>query len=144
MPLHKHLIIRAEVEQPFVNVDETEAWLFALANEIGMNITKHGGPHVDYVEKEGNCGIAGMVMIETSHISIHCWDKEDPPLVQMDVYSCAEYDEGVVLAFLSELEPTDVQWMLIDRKDDLKVILPKEEEPQNPVMPQIDPLGLSY
>ena len=147
---HKHLIIRAEIKKPFTQCGETVQWLCDLVEEIGMNITKHGGPHVDYVEKEGNCGIAGVVMIETSHISIHIWDKQDPPLLQMDVYSCADFNEDVVIAFLSEMEPTHVDHMLIDRQESLEVsdetihhlLSPESESRPFPLMPQIDPLGL--
>ena len=148
---HKHLIIRAEIKKPFTQCGETAQWLCELVKEIGMNITEHGGPHVDYVDKEGNCGIAGVVMIETSHISIHVWDKEDPPLLQMDVYSCADFNEDKVVAFLSEMEPISIDYMLIDRKDNLEVsdetihhLLGTESISHlHPLAPQIDPLGLT-
>tara|TARA_Y100000034_G_scaffold8165_2_gene8925 strand:+ start:4909 stop:5286 length:378 start_codon:yes stop_codon:yes gene_type:complete len=117
--IHKHLIVRAEVEKPFVSCPEVVTWLRDLAQEIGMNITESGGPHVDYVEKEGNCGIAGIVMIETSHIAIHCWDKQDPPLVQLDVYSCADFNHLKVLMYLSEMHPKEVQHIIIDRQNGL-------------------------
>jgi len=119
MPEHKHLIIRAEVKKPFVEADKAKKWLCDLVDEIGMNITVNGGPHADYVEKEGNCGIAAIVMIETSHVAVHIWDKQQPPLVQMDVYSCSDYNENAVLAFLSEMEPTKIECILIDRKNTL-------------------------
>lgn len=115
--IHKHLIVRAEVARPFVEVTVAEAWLRNLVSEIGMVITNHGGPHVDYVEKEGNCGIAGIVMIETSHCSLHIWDKQEPPLVQLDVYSCADYDHNIVLGLLEEMEPTKLDWILLDREN---------------------------
>ena len=82
---HKHLFIRAEVKKPFTDPEITKDWLRRLVEAIGMKITKSGGPHVDYVDVPGNSGIAGVVMIETSHASIHIWDQIEPPLVQMDV-----------------------------------------------------------
>lgn len=143
---HKHLIIRATVKKPFVNVNEAEAWMTALVKDIGMNITEHGGPHVDYVKKEGNHGIAAMAMIETSHVSLHVWDKQDPPLVQMDVYSCSDFNEDAVIAFLSEMEPDHIEYLLIDRGKSLEMVdetvhhlLSEESEF---AMPHIDPLGL--
>jgi S-adenosylmethionine/arginine decarboxylase-like enzyme len=142
---HKHLIIRATVDKPFTECGKTASWLCDIVDEIGMTITDHGGPHVDYVEKEGNCGIAGMVMIETSHISLHIWDKQDPPLLQMDVYSCADYNENAVIAFLSEMEPSHIDYMLVDREQSLDV---SEETIHHIVSPdfvsRIDPLGLSF
>ena len=84
-------------------------------------------------------------MIETSHISLHIWDKQDPPLLQMDVYSCADYNENAVIAFLSELEPSHIEYMLIDREKSLDV---SEETIHHLVSPdfapKVDPLGLSF
>lgn len=114
---HKHLVVRAEVKKPFVDPDVTKDWLSRLVKAIGMNITKSGGPHVDYVDVPGNSGIAGIVMIETSHCSIHVWDKADPPLVQMDVYSCKTFDTSTVIEFLNEMEPTKISHLFIDRKN---------------------------
>ncbi len=147
---HKHLIIRAEVKKPFTNIHKVHDWLCDLVKEINMNITEHGGPHVDYVDKERNCGIAAVVMIETSHIGLHIWDKQDPPLVQMDVYSCDDFNENTVIAFLSEMEPTHIDHMLIDRKESLEVsdetihhlLGPESISHHHPLTPQIDPLGL--
>lgn len=144
---HKHLIIRADVDKPFTDCDKAANWLSDLVKEINMNITNSGGPHVDYVEKEGNCGIAGVVMIETSHISLHIWDKQDPPLLQMDVYSCADYNENAVIAFLSEMEPSHIEYMLIDREKSLNVseeTVTRHHLVNTDFTPNIDPLGLSF
>lgn len=122
---HKHMLIRANVKKPFVDVEVTKDWLLRLVKAIGMKVCKSGGPHVDYVEAEGNCGIAGIVMIETSHVSVHCWDKQNPPLAQIDIYSCASYDPKIVLDFVSELEPSSMVYLLVDRKDKLEVLLEK-------------------
>lgn len=112
---HKHLLLRAEVKKPFVDPDVTKDWLRRLVEAIGMNITKSGGPHVDYVDVPGNSGIAGIVMIETSHASIHVWDKAEPPLVQMDVYSCKCFSVETVVDFLNEMEPTQIDQLFVDR-----------------------------
>ena len=115
MLVHKHLLVKAEVDKPIVDVERAREWLSDLVEEIGMSITEHGGPHVDYVNKEGNCGIAGIVMIETSHISIHIWDQLVQPIVQMDVYSCKNFDHQLPILFLTEMEPKNVIWKCIDR-----------------------------
>lgn len=114
---HKHLIIRCNVNKPFVDVEKTKDWLRRLVDAIGMKLCKSGGPHVDYVESEGNNGIAGVAMIETSHISIHCWDKQNPPLAQIDVYSCANFDPEVVVAYVLEMDPLWIECLMLDRKD---------------------------
>ena len=113
MPIHKHLLVRAEVKRPITEEKEIKKWLKKLVNKIDMNIIK--GPFAGYVCKEGNRGLTGTVMIETSHISIHIWDEPSPALVQFDVYSCAEYSTNEVLAELITMEPVKVEHMLIDR-----------------------------
>ena len=72
MPVHKHMIIRAEVNRPLVTEKQVRRWLRSLVKKIDMNIIK--GPYAAYVSKEGNRGVTGVVMIETSHIAIHIWD----------------------------------------------------------------------
>jgi len=96
MPVHKHLIIRAEVNHPITSEKELKRWLRKLVKKIDMNIIK--GPYTAYVSKEGNRGITGVVMIETSHIAIHVWDEISPALVQCDVYSCADFSSNEVLS----------------------------------------------
>ena len=88
-----------------------------------MNIIK--GPYAAYVSKEGNRGVTGVVMIETSHISIHIWDEIKPALVQCDVYSCAEFSSNEVLANFMIMEPTKIEYMLLDRAKEIKTTFSK-------------------
>ena len=120
MPVHKHLIIRAEVNRPLVTERSVKQWLRNLVKKIDMNIIK--GPYAAYVSKEGNCGMTGIVMIETSHIAIHIWDENLPALVQCDVYSCAEFSSNEVLAEFVSMEPTKIEYMLLDRAEEIKPI----------------------
>lgn len=116
--VHQHLLVRAEVSEPIVSVEVAKEWLVKLVDEIGMVITKSGGPHVDYVDKPGNAGIAGIVMIETSHCALHIWDQLNPPLVQLDVYSCSQFDENKVLKMLESMKPTKVNYFTFDRSQE--------------------------
>ena len=118
MPVHKHLIIRAEVKRPITSEKGLKKWLRNLVKKIDMKTIK--GPFAAYVFKEGNRGITGMVMIETSHIAIHVWDEINPALVQCDVYSCAEFSSNEVLAEFVDMEPTKIEYMLLDRAKELK------------------------
>ena len=118
MPVHKHLIIRAEVNRPLVTERTVRQWLRNLVKKIDMNIIK--GPYAAYVSKEGNCGMAGIVMIETSHIAIHVWDKNKPALVQCDVYSCAEFSLNEVLAEFVMMEVKKMDYILLDRAEGIK------------------------
>jgi S-adenosylmethionine/arginine decarboxylase-like enzyme len=88
--IHKHLIIRAEVNNPPRDVEYLTNWLKDFISFINMKIML--GPNVAYCDKPGNRGITGVAVIETSHIAIHVWDEPVPALVQFDVYSCAEFD----------------------------------------------------
>ena len=120
MPVHKHLLIRAEVNNPMKGEKEIKKWLRDLVNKIEMKIIK--GPYAAYVSEEGNRGITAVVMIETSHIAIHVWDETSPALVQCDVYSCAEFSSSEVLMELAVMEPTKIEHMLLDRAVEIKTI----------------------
>jgi len=119
MPVHKHLIIRAEVNHPITSEKELRKWLRNLVKKIDMKIIK--GPYAAYVSKEGNRGLTGIVMIETSHISIHIWDEESPALVQCDVYSCAEFSSNEVLAEFVSMDVVTIDKIVLDRVDALKI-----------------------
>ena len=123
MPVHKHLIIRAEVISPLTDERTVRRWLRNLVEKIDMNLIK--GPYAAYVSKEGNRGVTGVVMIETSHISIHIWDEIKPALVQCDVYSCAEFSSNEVLANFMIMEPTKIEYMLLDRAKEIKTTFSK-------------------
>ena len=120
MPQHKHLIIRAEVKRPLKTEKETKQWLRKIVKKIDMKIIK--GPYASYVSKEGNRGITGIVMIETSHIAIHVWDEMSPALVQCDVYSCAEFSSNEVLIEFATMEPTKIEHMLLDRAENIRTL----------------------
>ena len=120
MPVHKHLIIRAEVNRPITSEKELKRWLRKLVKKIDMKIIK--GPYTAHVSKEGNRGVTGVVMIETSHVAIHIWDETSPALVQCDVYSCAEFSSNEVLAEFIDMEVTKIDHMMLDRADEIKSI----------------------
>ena len=121
MPVnHKHLIIRAEVNRPITSEKEIKKWLRNLVKKIDMKIIK--GPYASYVSKEGNRGVTGVVMIETSHIAIHIWDETTPALVQCDVYSCAEFSSIEVLAEFLDMEVVKLNHIMLDRGKEIKTM----------------------
>ena len=89
--IHKHLLIRAEVKNPPKENDDLLLvnWMRYLIQDIGMKLLF--GPVTRYVDVEGNEGLTAIAMIETSHIAMHIWEKEDPPLVQLDVFTCGPF-----------------------------------------------------
>jgi S-adenosylmethionine/arginine decarboxylase-like enzyme len=95
MPVvHKHLIIRAETRKTPNDQKWAHTWLTELVNKIGMQICQ--GPITTYLDIPGNRGLTGLVIIETSHIALHCWDEEDPGLMQLDVYTCGDFNTDVI------------------------------------------------
>ena len=91
-----------------------------LVKKIDMKIIK--GPYASYVSKEGNRGITGVVMIETSHIAVHIWDETSPALVQCDVYSCAEFSSNEVLSEFMDMEVTKINHIILNRAEEIKTI----------------------
>ena len=114
--VHKHLIVRAELDKCPDDPDMVHAWLENLVDLIGMRIMM--GPMVGRLaDMPGNIGTTGVVIIETSHIVVHFW--EEIGMMQLDVYSCSEFDKQTVFDQLTQFEPTKVEWRFIDREHGL-------------------------
>ena len=121
-PVHKHFILRAEVKHPPGERDKQRIWnwMFFLIKDIGMKIMF--GPEIRYVRQEGNEGLTAVAIIETSHVALHVWDKQDPPLLQLDVYTCGSFKPEVVLKAIREFIPVKIQWKYLDRETDLHTV----------------------
>ena len=78
------------------------------------------GPTATYCKMEGNRGVTAFAIIETSHVALHIWDEVDPGLVQLDVYSCSDFEPKKVLDILQELKPTKVEHKYLDREKGFK------------------------
>ncbi len=114
---HKHLIIRAELDNPPKCSEAINEWMRTLVAKIDMKILM--GPYSVYSEMPGNRGLTAVTIIETSHIAMHVWDEEHPALMQLDVYTCSTLDPYDVVAAIEEFAPTNVQMKYIDREHDL-------------------------
>jgi S-adenosylmethionine/arginine decarboxylase-like enzyme len=110
---HRHLMIDCSVHKPLNDVDKTIDFLKRLVSAIGMKIV--AGPIAHYCDSEGNYGITGAVCISTSHCSIHVWDKVQKPYMRLDVYSCQDFDENIILNIIKEFEPYEIITQTIDR-----------------------------
>jgi S-adenosylmethionine/arginine decarboxylase-like enzyme len=119
---HKHLIIRAEVNNPPTKEQELymSEWFANLIDSIGMKILK--GPFVTYLDVEGNRGFTGVCIIETSHVAMHVWDEGSPGLMQLDVYTCGALDINIVFDKIQEFEPVRIDYKFLDREHDFVVI----------------------
>jgi S-adenosylmethionine/arginine decarboxylase-like enzyme len=116
MIYHKHLLVNAKVTNPVKSEAQGIEFLTNLVDKIDMKIIK--GPFASYVNKEGNRGLTGIVMIETSHIAFHIWDEVRPGLVQFDLYTCGELDLQKVLSIFKEtFEVASLEYILFDREN---------------------------
>lgn len=116
MIYHKHLLVNAKVKNPINSEQQGIDFLTNLVEQIDMKIIK--GPFASYVDKEGNKGLTGVVMIETSHIAFHIWDEVDPGLVQFDLYTCGKLDlEKVLKIFKETFSVQSLDFILFDREN---------------------------
>ena len=114
---HKHLLIRAEVKKPVQTEQQTIDWMKKLITKIDMNIL--AGPYSSKVSKKGNKGLSGVAIIDTSHIGIHTWDETDPALIQLDVYSCKDFNIKDVVEHIKSLwiDEDTIQYKFLDREN---------------------------
>lgn len=117
---HKHLIVRAELNNPPNCTTAIEAWMKKLVKQIDMNILM--GPYSVYSDMVGNRGLTAVTIIETSHIALHVWDEVEPALAQLDVYTCSTLNIQDVFEAMSEWEPVKVEYKYIDRENQLTLI----------------------
>jgi S-adenosylmethionine/arginine decarboxylase-like enzyme len=117
---HKHLIVRAEINNPPKCTDAINDWMRELVKTINMKILM--GPYSVYSNMVGNQGLTAVTIIETSHIALHVWDEEDPALMQLDVYTCSTLDINDVFKAIEQWEPSKVEYKYIDRENGLTLI----------------------
>ena len=117
---HKHLIVRAEVNKPPNDQKWARTWLTDLVSQIGMQICQ--GPITTYLDMPRNRDLTGLVIIETSHIALHCWDESDPGLMQLDVYTCCDLQTEVIFEEIKQFHPVKVEYKFLDREHELMEI----------------------
>ena len=117
---HKHLLVRAEVNSPPLQNYNLKAELESLVRHIDMKILS--GPHTAWCPVVGNTGWSGVVIIETSSITFHSWVETEYPVIQLDVYSCKDFEIETVLMWLQQFEPERVDYKFLDREHNFKEI----------------------
>ena len=119
--VHKHLIIRAEANKVPTDEEQLTEWLKDFIDSINMKILM--GPYVKYCNVEGNRGITGIAVIETSHIAIHVWDEPNPALMQIDVYSCAEFNvDEIAEKIKQDFDVVKLDYKYLNRETGLTVL----------------------
>ena len=117
---HKHLIVRADIGwcPQEEDLNKISDWIRGLIKKIDMKLL--AGPYTTYVNKKDNKGMTSVAIIETSHIALHIWDEVSPGLMQLDVYSCANFNPPDVFDKINALFQTiKMEYKFLDREKEL-------------------------
>ena len=117
---HKHLIVRADIGwcPQEEDLNKISDWIRILIKKIDMKLL--AGPYTTYVNEKGNKGMTSVAIIETSHIALHIWDETNPGLMQLDVYSCADFIPKVVFDEVNTMFKTiKIEYKFLDREKEL-------------------------
>ena len=117
---HKHLIVRADIGwcPQEEDLNKISDWIRSLIRKIDMKLL--AGPYTTYVSEKGNKGMTSVAIIETSHIALHIWDEVNPGLMQLDVYSCADFNPENIFDKVNELFNTiKIEYKFLDREKEL-------------------------
>ena len=117
---HKHLIVRADISwcPQEGDLNKISDWIRSLIKKIDMKLL--AGPYTTYVSEKGNKGMTSVAIIETSHIALHIWDEVSPGLMQLDVYSCANFNPPDVFDKINALFQTiKMEYKFLDREKEL-------------------------
>jgi S-adenosylmethionine/arginine decarboxylase-like enzyme len=118
-PNHLHFICKGECNNAPKTAEELNSWLKVLVEKVRMKVV--AGPTSVYVDDLGNEGVTGTVTLATSHASMHVWDSENPQKFQFDIYSCSEFTAKEVIEHLKEFSLVNLEYISIDRNNDILV-----------------------
>lgn len=118
---HKHLIISAQCNKLFTTEQEHIDWLNELVAFLDMEIFIP--PMAKYLEDVGNTGWTAMCAIKTSSIVIHTWADVTPYRIELDIYSCKDFDLIKTLNKVKkDFDCVKIDYKFIDRDDRLRDI----------------------
>ena len=119
--VHKHLIIRAEASRPPTDEEQLQNWMREFIESINMKVFM--GPYVKYCNMPCNRGITAVAIIETSHIAMHIWDEPKPALLQMDVYSCGDFNHTEICKkIMDDFDIHKIEYKYLNRETGLQDI----------------------
>lgn len=119
---HEHLLVRALVEAPLTNIQDSLNWTMSLVKRLGLTFLHE--PIGEYCSDTGNRGVTVVAILNASHLALHIWDEVDPSLLQLDVYSCRPLNTAVVLKSLMGMRPRKVEHRLFDRSISIAELIP--------------------
>lgn len=110
----QHLMLSAtNCNERLLDCDSIKAFIKALVKEIDM--VAYGEPLVARFGQGIEIGISAVQLIETSAITIHTNDKYCD--LYLDVFSCKEYDAGVVVELVEAVfDPYTITFDEVFRK----------------------------
>ncbi len=111
--VHHHLIYQAHVGNNNLNADSEkllEQFLYNLLEEIEMKCLIPA--QLKFSQQKAWTGMMGII---TSHIAFHFWTIEK--YVQLDIYSCKQFDKQKAVEFLNDFwKASDIRALFIDRE----------------------------
>lgn len=111
---HTHLIINATFSKtPFIETDFTSSWIKDIVRKIDMDLLYQ--PVSVKCDTPNNEGISAFCLITTSHIALHSWEKLEPNLVQLDIYSCKDFSQSLILEEFKKFSPIRLGCKYLDR-----------------------------
>lgn len=116
---HMHVLVSAALADPPTTVERMTDFLTGIVDAVDMKILM--GPYATRCDTEGNEGVTGAVVIETSHITAHCWDTAPVPFVKFDLYSCKRFDPQSARNSLLPFSPYWIEMVTIDRNNSATV-----------------------
>ena len=110
---HRHLIVRAYVNNPPKSEEALAEWCKETISLVGMKVI--GGPLVVRGEMKDNEGLTAVAVLDFSHLSVHTWDRVNPALIEFDLFSCKDFNVENVIEKINEFDTLDFSYMFIDR-----------------------------
>ena len=111
---HIHLLVTGKIKNTKISPEILCEWFSNLVKLIDME--EFHKPIAKYDETVDNEGVTGIVLITTSHSSVHIWDKDG--LIQFDLYSCKEFNDNIVISEIDKMFDYEfLNTMLIDRNN---------------------------
>jgi S-adenosylmethionine/arginine decarboxylase-like enzyme len=108
---HIHLLVQGTVANQ-ITASDLQTLILTIIDKIDMEIL--GGPFIYRSEVPGNEGLTAITAITTSHIVVHTWDTG---LVQIDVYSCKDFNIKDITDILQTMSIVNIKTKLLDRSN---------------------------
>lgn len=112
-PDHLEFFATVTLQKRSFDAANVRNWLTQLVDIVEMQVLMPS--HAVSCDDPGNEGTSGIVMLKTSHSSIHIWDQCPQPYAKLVLYSCKEFAIEPILSMLRNLGARVCRWELRDR-----------------------------